>query len=679
MGVHIGDQLVGPKKGNPRGHFEAVPILEFHESLLSRFLQDKLTTFDKGIFVPEPLSCAYSEEDKQAARQLIESLQRDGVWGWKEPRTCLFLDLWREILPDVRAVIVYRHPLEVHQSLLRRGHWGLALFHGLAMDTYATFNHALLEWQSNDNYFFNASAGFAQMNRLCTDLQFRFQLPQIPEQYAFHGEEFNRMEISPSLHRLTGLLFPDAVAAFDQLQERAEIPYTFVERRDDSVFEALYATLSPYLKEAKPEEKAHFLPVLDAILRTPQEDSVPIYTQLATAICREYDDLGNQYKSLGEEFVEQQAFLREQTITTEKAWDDYEDLNKRHEALGTDFSKQQAFLEEQSRENKKLWSDFQSLGKLYADQQAYLKDQSEKYGKIWDDHLRLKKAHEWISDQFRAQQERFARQTDELKNLYESHKQLGQNYRILGEQFKEQQIAFINETLEKKALWEDYQRLGLDYAEKQRFLQQQAATQQNIWDQLKNLQGEHQRLGSAFSSQQQFLHHQTEKLGTVWSDYAQLQDKHQVLGKEFKKQQINMARLWEDYQRLGLDCAEKQRFLQQQAPTQQNIWNQLKNLQEEHQRLGSAFSSQQQFLQHQTEKLGTVWSDYAQLQDKHQRLGKEFKKQQINMARLWEDGGKMWKELQQLKKQVKGNSETNREADGRSHESNKSQEAKRPQ
>ena len=41
-GVDIGDELIGPAPGNPRGHFEDADFFQFHEKILRRFGQSFL-------------------------------------------------------------------------------------------------------------------------------------------------------------------------------------------------------------------------------------------------------------------------------------------------------------------------------------------------------------------------------------------------------------------------------------------------------------------------------------------------------------------------------------------------------------------------------------------------------------------------------------------------------------
>lgn len=532
MGVYIGDQLVGPQKGNPRGHFEAVPILAFHEELLKRTLSDQTPTFDKGIFVPEQLKFTFSKEDREEAKGLLKNLQLEGVWGWKEPRTCLFLDLWRELLPNARGVMVYRHPLEVHQSLLRRGHWGLALYHGLAIQTYTVFNQALLEWDDPDNYIFNASAGFADIPALEDDLQKAFGLSAKTAQSTFVPEEFHSIRISPSLHKLTALLFPEAARAFDKLQKRAARPYQFEEREDDDLIDRLTDILSVHLEGASLSDRAHVLPLLDRFIGGQPGQIADRYDKLSTAICEEQQSLEIRYKKLGEEFTQQQGFLKQQAQEQDRLWKEFKDLTKA-------YSEQQNFLNRQTRDLEKQWKDFQALGDAYSEQQAFLKSQSDKYNKIWENHLNLKEAHDWITDRFRSQQEAFAKQTSELQGLYERHRELG-------EAFSGQQEAFQKQKAEQQTEWKLHQALGAAYTEQQEKLRRQTAAQEKLWDDYKALQADHKRLGTAFSDQQAFLRAKTEEFAKVWKDYLEVQGKYKQLGDAFKVQQVNFSRVWED-------------------------------------------------------------------------------------------------------------------------------------
>jgi hypothetical protein len=72
--------------------------------------------------VPPPegeLRLTSAEEDD--ARALVARRADKPLWGFKDPRTSLFLPAWDRLLPAPFYLLVYRHPVEVALSLLRRG------------------------------------------------------------------------------------------------------------------------------------------------------------------------------------------------------------------------------------------------------------------------------------------------------------------------------------------------------------------------------------------------------------------------------------------------------------------------------------------------------------------------------------------------------------------------------
>jgi hypothetical protein len=116
-GLFIGDDFMTSKydHANPDGqHYEDVAFLELHRAILraNQLDTDGLIT-DEPVHVPESLR----ERALQLAAQRQQNHQH---WGWKEPRTCLFLDFWNSILPAPYLLIIYRSYDQVADSLLRR-------------------------------------------------------------------------------------------------------------------------------------------------------------------------------------------------------------------------------------------------------------------------------------------------------------------------------------------------------------------------------------------------------------------------------------------------------------------------------------------------------------------------------------------------------------------------------
>jgi predicted O-methyltransferase YrrM len=131
-GVHVGENLISANVANPRGYFEDVDFYEFHERALhARGRSYLYADVENGDFEP-------TAEELSHAHLLVSERMHNRLWGWKDPRTALFLDFWRQLVPEARFLFVYRHPLDVLLSLLRRGEF----------DEHPNFAAGLRAWQA---------------------------------------------------------------------------------------------------------------------------------------------------------------------------------------------------------------------------------------------------------------------------------------------------------------------------------------------------------------------------------------------------------------------------------------------------------------------------------------------------------------------------------------------------
>jgi hypothetical protein len=112
-GLHLGDRLLAAGPNNQRGYYEDLDFLELHDDILARLGTTLYLESEPRGDVPPDLW--------QRAEQVVASRAGRPAWGWKDPRTSLFLDMWHEIVPDAHFVFVYRRPAEVADSLRRRG------------------------------------------------------------------------------------------------------------------------------------------------------------------------------------------------------------------------------------------------------------------------------------------------------------------------------------------------------------------------------------------------------------------------------------------------------------------------------------------------------------------------------------------------------------------------------
>lgn len=114
-GVGIGQNLQPGDVGNPKGYYEDVDILRFHQDLLAYFKVDTFPASDLEISRQVPA------EFRLRAQEILERKANSPVWGWKDCRTSLFLPFWQEMIPEVNFLFLFRHPVSVVDSLLRRG------------------------------------------------------------------------------------------------------------------------------------------------------------------------------------------------------------------------------------------------------------------------------------------------------------------------------------------------------------------------------------------------------------------------------------------------------------------------------------------------------------------------------------------------------------------------------
>lgn len=109
-GIELGESLIGPLPSNPYGHFEDLRIVELHERALARA---------GGAAGAGPLRFDAAARE-EAINFLRERRSLGAAWGWKDPRTCFFLDEWAELAPEATFVLLFREPLQVVDSMCRR-------------------------------------------------------------------------------------------------------------------------------------------------------------------------------------------------------------------------------------------------------------------------------------------------------------------------------------------------------------------------------------------------------------------------------------------------------------------------------------------------------------------------------------------------------------------------------
>jgi glycosyltransferase involved in cell wall biosynthesis len=121
--VRMGERLLPADRGNPAGYFEDVDFLELNRRILTDCTPQEDGHRDWGWTESESFDAARLPAWLDAAAALVAARDKAGhAWGWKDPRTSMLLGFWDDVLEgDTRVLLVYRHPWEVADSLLRTG------------------------------------------------------------------------------------------------------------------------------------------------------------------------------------------------------------------------------------------------------------------------------------------------------------------------------------------------------------------------------------------------------------------------------------------------------------------------------------------------------------------------------------------------------------------------------
>lgn len=163
LGMKISNYLVPSDIANERGYWESQRLVELNEQLLS--------SLESSWFDPRPLpkedllSKAEGPIGTAAIELLLDEMNTDGKWVFKDPRLCRLLPFWLDVVKKIGGkvsfLLPYRHPMEVAASLAKRDTFPvdmglhLWLIHTLEAEYYSrnllrsfvSYNEILMDWK----------------------------------------------------------------------------------------------------------------------------------------------------------------------------------------------------------------------------------------------------------------------------------------------------------------------------------------------------------------------------------------------------------------------------------------------------------------------------------------------------------------------------------------------------
>jgi hypothetical protein len=120
LGVDFGPErrMLPPQPDNPKGFWEYIPFVMLNERILDRYggrwhaPPDLPPGWWRGL--------GSLDLRLRAHYYALRDFRHSALWGWKDPRACLTLPFWRNLYPQMTAVICFRNPVDVAASLERR-------------------------------------------------------------------------------------------------------------------------------------------------------------------------------------------------------------------------------------------------------------------------------------------------------------------------------------------------------------------------------------------------------------------------------------------------------------------------------------------------------------------------------------------------------------------------------
>ena len=285
-GLHIGEKLMRASPANVKGHFENLDFYRFHERVLqSQAIDPAGWTLQKSIQVESAFI--------QLAHQLVMDNARSPAWGWKDPRTTLFLNFWANLLPNANFLLVYRAPWEVIDSLYRRGTDQVFLNQpDLAPKIWQHYNQNILDFLDrfpNRCLLVNVQTIVTHTQNWIDTLNQKFQLQlTAPDPALYEPSLLHQQSSGNKYPSLLQTYFPQVLETYEQLESKAWQP------------EPHLATVIPHLTPL-PAQECTFQNWLD--LRLAEKEQQTLKTQI--------NQLQEQHKQLNQQHQHLQAELQQ--------------------------------------------------------------------------------------------------------------------------------------------------------------------------------------------------------------------------------------------------------------------------------------------------------------------------------------------------------------------------------
>ena len=126
-------------KHNEKGNRENQKFVDLHDAILEA---------NVGAWDAPPSKVVWSNEHIATGRALLAEHAGEPNFGFKDPRTLLVLDGWKDIYPSIELIGIYRHPNAVAKSLEKRS----SKSREESLNLWYSYNKALFQQYKKNNF-----------------------------------------------------------------------------------------------------------------------------------------------------------------------------------------------------------------------------------------------------------------------------------------------------------------------------------------------------------------------------------------------------------------------------------------------------------------------------------------------------------------------------------------------
>ena len=217
-GIEIGDRLMAASEGNPKGFFEDWDFVELHQAILrSQGIASEGWTKEKLVEV--------QGQYLATAQNLILARKNKLIWGWKDPRTTLFLDFWSKLIPEAKFIFIFRSPWEVVDSLFRRGDFIFDTNPNFAVEQWSIYNRAILDFYQrclDQCLLLDIRSIISNPDVIINLINQKFQLELRSPESLYEQSLFTVDSNIYYRQALITKLFPKVIDLYSQLQQQAD-------------------------------------------------------------------------------------------------------------------------------------------------------------------------------------------------------------------------------------------------------------------------------------------------------------------------------------------------------------------------------------------------------------------------------------------------------------------------